>query len=709
MLGNPTDHTGQNRLPPIDLGGVVIDTPVILAPMSGVTDLPFRRIVRELGAGLVVSEMIASWAMVRENRTTLRMAELEGKPSAIQLAGCDPAAMAEAARIAVGRGADLIDINFGCPVKKVAVGQSAGSALMRDEAAAARILEATVSAVTVPVTLKMRMGWDHASLNAPKLARIAQESGIRMVTVHGRTRQQFYTGTADWDFINSVKSAVSIPVIANGDILTEDDAATALRRSGADGVMIGRGCYGRPWFPTQVAHYLRTGQRLPEPPLGQQKTVMLSHYHAVLAHFGTDAGVRLARKHLSWYSRGLPGSAEFRAAVTRLPDAAAVLRLIDALLRSADRRGVHIPRIGPRPAGGSGMRNVVARAALKVVGRRDVPRPADPAALLSALPMPVVLLDADNRFRFVNHAAEQFLGISAAQLAQHRLQDLVPADSPIFQLIAQVRQGEVTVSDHDLTLDGPRLRKQGITVQATPLSEEPGAVLLVLQDASAARALDRQLTFRSAARSVTGMAAILAHEVKNPLSGIRGAAQLLEGSVSDADRELTVLIRDEADRIRDLVDRMEIFGEKPIVRGAVNIHRVLEHVRRLAQSGFAAHIRIVENYDPSLPAVNGNRDQLVQVVLNLVKNAAEAIAGAGVNNRPARSRWPPPSSMACALPCRDPTSACICRWWCACAITGRASPRTSARTCSIRSSVPSPPAAASAWRWWRRSSATMAA
>ena len=339
MLGNPTD-TPQNWLRPIDLsGGVVISTPVILAPMSGVTDLPFRRIVRELGAGLVVSEMIASWAMVRENRTTLRMAELDGKPSAIQLAGCDPAAMAEAARIAVGRGADLIDINFGCPVKKVAVGQSAGSALMRDEAAAARILRATVRAVPVPVTLKMRMGWDHATLNAPRLARIAEDSGIRMVTVHGRTRQQFYTGTADWIFINLVKAAVRIPVIANGDILTEDDAATALRRSGADGVMIGRGCYGRPWFPAQVAHFLRTGQRLPEPSLSQQKQIMMAHYRGVLEHFGTEAGVRLARKHLAWYSRGLPGSAEFRATVTRLPDADAVERLIDRFYDPLIARG----------------------------------------------------------------------------------------------------------------------------------------------------------------------------------------------------------------------------------------------------------------------------------------------------------------------------------------------------------------------------------
>jgi tRNA-dihydrouridine synthase B len=329
-MGNANERTQTPSLRPIDLGGGVrIETPVILAPMSGVTDLPFRRLVRGLGAGLVVSEMIASWAMVRENRNTLRMAELDGTPSSIQLAGCEPAAMAEAARIAVARGADIIDINFGCPVKKVAVGQMAGSSLMRDEAAAARILEATVRAVDVPVTLKMRMGWDHANLNAPSIARIAEQVGVRMVTVHGRTRQMFYTGTADWDFVRSVKNAVSIPVIVNGDILTEDDALLALDRSGADGVMIGRGCYGRPWFPAQVAYALRHHARLPDPPLAEQKRIMLAHYDAMLAHYGTEAGLRLARKHLSWYSRGLPGSAEFRAEVTRLDSVAAVLALID--------------------------------------------------------------------------------------------------------------------------------------------------------------------------------------------------------------------------------------------------------------------------------------------------------------------------------------------------------------------------------------------
>lgn len=300
------------------IGPYQLDNNLILAPMAGVTDLPFRQLCRRLGAGMAVSEMVSSNSLLWGSKKTLRRANHEGEndPIAIQIVGADPALMAEAARHNVELGAQIIDINMGCPAKKIC-NVMAGSALLQDEHQVAKILEAVVNAVAVPVTLKIRTGWDQQNKNALRIARIAEQVGIQALTIHGRTRACQFGGNAEYDTIAEVKSAIGIAVIANGDIKSPEDAKAVLDHTGADALMIGRAAQGRPWIFREIDHYLKTGEHLPAPAILEVRDILLGHLENLYAFYGEFTGVRVARKHISWYSKGQIHGAAFRHAVNQ--------------------------------------------------------------------------------------------------------------------------------------------------------------------------------------------------------------------------------------------------------------------------------------------------------------------------------------------------------------------------------------------------------
>ncbi len=312
----------------MQIGPYTIAPNVVLAPMAGVTDKPFRLLCKRLGAGLAASEMTISDPRFWNTRKSIHRMDHDGEPApiSVQIAGTEPQQLAEAARYNVDHGAQIIDINMGCPAKKVC-NAWAGSALMRDEALVARILQAVVNAVPVPVTLKIRTGWDCDHRNGPLIARIAEDSGIAALAVHGRTRDQHYTGQAEYSTIAEIKAALRIPVIANGDIDSPQKAAQVLQQTGVDAVMIGRSAQGRPWIFREVAHYLATGQELPPPSLAEVRDILLGHLHALHAFYGEPQGVRIARKHLGWYAKDRPENAAFRAVVNRAEDPASQIAL----------------------------------------------------------------------------------------------------------------------------------------------------------------------------------------------------------------------------------------------------------------------------------------------------------------------------------------------------------------------------------------------
>jgi len=326
----------------LKIGNITLRNNLVVAPMAGVTDRPFRSLCKKMGAGMAVSEMVASNSLLWGSEKTIRRGNHEGEvePKVVQIAGADPGMMAEAARYNVDKGAHIIDINMGCPAKKIC-NVYAGSALLKDEPLVARIVDAVVKAVDVPVTLKIRTGWDKQNRNALKVARIAQDHGIQSLAIHGRTRACMYTGDAEYDTIRAVKESVSIPVVANGDITTPEKAKFVLEYTGADAVMIGRAAQGRPWIFREIAHFLETGEHLQPPDVVEIRTVLVEHLHELYAFYGKERGSRVARKHIGWYTKGLKNSAVFRARMNTLESAelqlVAVARFFDELTERSAR------------------------------------------------------------------------------------------------------------------------------------------------------------------------------------------------------------------------------------------------------------------------------------------------------------------------------------------------------------------------------------